>query len=350
MPEAQTTSPTTPLDIAALLNSLFAGETLDQAKAEEVLGALMDGAMSQMQAAALLAALRTRGETVDEIVGFAKAMRTRAVKVPTSVQGVLLDTCGTGGTGFNSFNISTACLFVIAAAGVKIAKHGNRAATRPSGAADVLEALGATVGQSPEHLARSLESVGLTFIFARSHHPAMKFVGPIRADLKARTVFNVLGPLTNPAGANRQLLGVYDPNLTETMAQVLAGLGVERALVVHGDGLDELTVTGENIVSELVNGEVTTSTLTPEDFGFQRYSKDDLLGGSPSENAATIRGILQGEVTGAKRAIVMLNAGAALYLADKADSIRQGAKLAAQLIDDGSAGEKLEQYINFNKA
>ncbi len=337
------------LAVAPLLNSIFAGETLSEARAEAVLGALMDGHLSQMQAAALLAALRTRGETVEEIVGFAKAMRARAVQVPVKTSGVLLDTCGTGGTGFNSFNISTACLFVIAAAGVKIAKHGNRGATRKSGAADVLEALGVNLDVSPEHLSSSINEVGMAFIYARNHHPAMKFVAPVRADLQARTIFNSLGPLTNPAGANRQLLGVYDPQLTETLAKVLAGLGVERALVVHGDGLDEFSVTGENIVSELhTDGSISTETMTPEDFGFQRYLKDDLIGGTPQENANIIRGILAGEIVGAKRAIVMLNAGAALYLADKADSIRKGAKLAAQLIDDGSAAATLERYLAFN--
>jgi len=203
------------------LNRVFDGETLSQNEAKELIGQLMDGKLSQVQAAALLAALRTRGETVDEIVGFAKAMRERAIPLEIDIDEPLLDIVGTGGTGINTFNVSTASIFVVAAAGVKIAKHGNRGATRKSGSADVLEALGANLSQSPEQLLQSLDKVGLAFIFARAHHPAMKFVAPIRSDLKARTIFNSLGPLTNPANAKWQLMGVYDPKLTETLAKVL---------------------------------------------------------------------------------------------------------------------------------
>jgi anthranilate phosphoribosyltransferase len=336
--------------IAPLLNAIFDGRTLDRDSARQVVGQLMDGKLSQMQAAALLAALRTRGETVEEIIGFAEAMRERAIHVPVARSGPLLDIVGTGGTGINTFNISTACLFVVAAAGVRIAKHGNRGVTRRSGSADVLEALGVDLDQTPEQLARSVEEVGIAFMYARSHHPAMKFVAPIRSDLQARTIFNSLGPLTNPARADRQLMGVYDPHLTETLAKVLHGLGVERALVVHGDGLDELTVAGENRVSELKKGEVHSYELLPEDVGLARYALNDILGGTPAENARTIRRLLAGEIRGAKRDVVLLNAGAALYLMDQADSIAEGIRLAAQLIDSGKALGKLERYVAFSRA
>lgn len=341
----------TSFDIAPVLGEVFDGKRLNREEARAVMGHLMDGQLSQMQAAALLAALRTRGETVEEITGFAEAMRERAVKVPVEVSGPLLDTCGTGGTGINTFNISTASLFVLAAGDVKVAKHGNRGMTRRSGAADVLEALGVRLEQSPERLAQSIEQVGLAFIFAKAHHPAMKFVAPVRADLKARTIFNSLGPLTNPAGANRQLMGVYSPELTEPLARVLGGLGVQRALLAYGDGLDELTVCGVSQVSELrADGQVVSYSLTPEELGLRRYPLEDVYGGTPEENAATIQGILRAKVTGAKLEIVLLNAGAAFYLADKADSIAEGIKLAAQLVEDGSAARKLDDYVAFSQS
>ncbi len=336
--------------IAPLLNDIFDGKTLDRDSAREVIGHLMDGKLSQMQAAALLAALRTRGETVEEIIGFAEAMRARAVSVPVSRDEPILDIVGTGGTGIGTFNVSTACLFVVAASGAKIAKHGNRGVTRKSGSADVLEALGVTLEQTPEQLARSVEEVGIAFMYARAHHPAMKFVAPIRSDIQARTIFNSIGPLTNPASADRQLMGVYDPHLTETLAHVLHGLGVSRALVVHGSGLDELSVAGENRVSELQGGEVRSYELLPEDVGLARYSLSDVLGGTPEENARTIRRLLAGEIKGAKRDIVLFNSGAALYLMDKADSITEGVRLAESLIDSGKALGKLERYIAFSQA
>ena len=345
-----TNANTTEFDIAPLLTDVFEGKTLGQDRAEEVMGQLMDGVLSQMQAAALLAALRTRGETVDEIIGFAKAMRERAIKVHTDVDGPLLDTCGTGGTGVSTFNISTASLFVIAAGGVKIAKHGNRAVTRKSGAADVLEAFGVNLEATPERLAESIREVGLAFIYARAHHPAMKFVAPIRANLKARTIFNSLGPLTNPAGANRQLLGVYDPALTEPLAQVLGGLGTERALVVYGDGIDELTVCGETKVTELdAEGMLRNYVVHPRSVGLAVYDRAEIMGGTPEENAVMIRGVLQGDVHGAKRDVVLLNAGAALYLADKAPTIAEGVVLATELIDSGEAAKKLEEYVSFSQ-
>lgn len=345
---SSTIAPEAKVDVSALLGALFDGKTLSRAEAHEVMGSLMDGRLSQMQAAALLAAVRTRGETVEEIVGFAEAMRERVVRVPVQARGPLLDTCGTGGTGIDTFNISTAATFVLAAAGVRVAKHGNRAWTRRSGAADVLEALGANLDQPPERLARSIEEVGLAFLFARNHHPAMKFVSPVRADLKARTIFNSLGPLTNPAGANRQLMGVYAPALTEPLARVLAGLGLERAMVVHGGGLDELSVSGENRVSELRDGAVTTYALHPDEVGLAVSPLEEVSGGSPEENAATIRAVLAGE-GGARRDIVALNAGAGLYLAERAGSIAEGVAQAGEILASGRALATLEAFVAFSQ-
>ena len=339
----------TEISIAALLNDIFDGKTLSRESAREVVGHLMDGKLSQMQAAALLAALRTRGETVDEIVGFAEAMRERAIAVPLVIDEPLLDIVGTGGTGINTFNISTATLFVVAASGAKLAKHGNRGVTRKSGSADVLEALGINLDQTPEQLAQSINEVGLAFLYARSHHPAMKFVAPIRANIQARTIFNSIGPLTNPASADRQLMGVYDPNLTETLALVLKGLGVKRALVVYGDGLDEFTVCGTNRVTELRDDTIRTYEITPEDVGLARYPLNDVLGGTAEENAKTIHKLLKGDIRGAKRDIVLFNAGAAFYLIDKADSIQAGIDIAQSHLDSGAALDTLERFIAFSR-
>ncbi len=337
-------------DIAAILEAVFRGEDLSRQQARDVMGRLMDGRLSQMQAAALLAALRTRGETVDEIVGFAEAMRARAVHVPTAVDGPLLDTCGTGGTGIDTINISTTAMFVVAAAGVRVAKHGNRGVTRRSGSADVLMALGADLDQSPERLAESIERIGLAFIYARNYHPAMRFVAPIRADLRARTIFNNLGPLTNPAGANRQLMGVFDPELTDTLAQVLHGLGVERALVVHGDRIDDVTVTGPSKITELsADGSRRTYVVTPEQVGLPRTTLAELAGGDAEANAADLRGVLEGSVAGGKRDVVLFSAGASLYLADAAPDIAGGVAKARALLDDGAALEKLEAYLAFTR-
>ena len=337
--------------VADVLGHVFGGESLSREQARDVMGQLMDGRLSQMQAAALLAALRTRGETVEEIVGFAEAMRERAIKVPVDVDGPLLDTCGTGGTGISTINISTTALFVVAAGGAKVAKHGNRGVTKKSGSADVLESLGVELSQDPARLAESIRKTGLAFIYARSHHPAMKFVAPIRADLGARTIFNNLGPLTNPAGADRQLMGVYAPELTETLAKVLGGLGLERALVVHGDGIDDFTVTGPTKVSELRgDGEVETYVVTPEEVGLGRYGRDELHGGDAEANAAAMKSILRNDIGGAQRDIVAFNAGAALYLAERAPTIADGVELALDLLESGAAAETLDDYVRFNAA
>ncbi len=340
-----------PIDVASTLSAIFDGRTLSREQARAVMGMLMDGSMSQMQAAALLAALRTRGETVAEITGFAEAMRDRSIHVDVPIDEPLLDICGTGGTGISTINVSTTAMFVAAAGGVKVAKHGNRGVTKRSGSADVLEALGVHLDLSPERLGELVRDVGVAFLFARHHHPAMRFVAPIRADLQARTVFNNLGPLANPASASRQLMGVYGPNLTRTMADVLRGLGLERALVVHGDGLDDFTVTGDTWVSELrSDGEIVEHTLTPEEVGLPRAARNDLLGGSPEENAVAMRAILAGELRGAKRDVVQFNAGAALYLADRAPSIAAGVDRAGQLLDDGAGLQVLDRLVTESQA
>lgn len=337
------------VDISPSLNRIFANEHLSKTEAKEVMGHFMDGEVSHIQASALLAALRTKNETVEEITGFAEAMRERAVKIPFRHDGVLLDTCSTGGTGINTINIGTTSMFVIAAAGVKIAKHGNRAVTRRSSSADTLEALGIKLEQSPEQLANALEKVGIAFLFARSHHPAMKFVAPIRTELKARTVFNILGPLTNPAGANRQVLGVFSSKFVEPLAGVLKALGTERAMVVHGDGMDDLTVSGTTHVTEVSSRGLKSYELTPEEVGLNRYQRDELLGGDAVENAKTLREILAGSIQGAKRDVILLNASAGLYISDKAGSIKEGVALAKELIDNGQALQKLAEYLEFNK-
>lgn len=341
----------TNFDVAGTLGHIFDGRTLSREDAREVMGRLMDGDLSQMQAAALLAALRTRGETVEEIIGFAQAMRERAIRVPVEPDGPLLDICGTGGTGRDTINVSTSAMFVAVAGGARMAKHGNRGVTKRSGSADVLEALGIDLELPAERVAEAIEELGIGFVYARTFHPAMRFVAPVRADLKARTIFNNLGPLTNPAGATRQLMGVYSPALTRTLAEVLRGLGLERALVVHGDGLDDFTVSGETFVSELrADGEIVDMTVTPEEFGLERSPRDALLGGSAEENAAAMRAILAGRKRGAQRDVVQFNAGAAMYLADVVPSIASGVARAGDLLDAGAGLEVLERYRAFARS
>lgn len=337
-------------DISTTLETVFAGDDLSREQSRDVMGRLMDGRLSQMQAAALLAALRTRGETVEEIVGFAEAMRERAIRVPVEVDGPLVDTCGTGGTGIDTINISTTAMFVAAAGGARVAKHGNVGVTRKSGSANVLEALGVNLSASPERLAEAIDTLSLAFIYAKNHHPAMRFVAPIRADLRARTIFNNLGPLTNPAGANRQLMGVFAPELTETLAAVLRGLGLERALVVHGDRIDDFTVTGPSKVTELLpGGEVHTYVVTPEEVGLGRYRLADLAGSDPVANAAALRAVLAGDSTDATRDVVLFNAGAALYLADVASDLAGGVSAAREALDSGAALAKLDAYVRFSQ-
>ena len=320
--------------------------TFDEAYA--VMREIMSGETSATQNAAFLAALSTKStkaETIDEISGCAAAMREMAV--PVTHPGMeVLEIVGTGGDRSNTFNISTTAAFVIASAGVKVAKHGNRAASSLSGTADCQEALGVNIHQDPDTARRLLDEVGMCFFFAQQYHPAMKYVGPIRKELGFRTVFNILGPLTNPASPEYFLMGVYDEYLVEPVAKVLANLGVRRALVVHGqDRMDEISCSAPTTICELREGYYRSSSIEPEDFGIARCQKSDVVGGTPQENAQTTRNILNGSERGPKRHIVMLNAGAALFVAGAAESIAEGVERAAELIDSGAAENAMLAYI-----
>ncbi|WP_091206039.1 anthranilate phosphoribosyltransferase [Oribacterium sp. WCC10] len=317
-------------------------------EAYTVMTEIMTGQTTPTQNAAFLAALSTKStkaETIDEISGCAAAMREQATKVPHPGMEVL-EIVGTGGDGAHSFNISTTAAMVIAAAGIKVAKHGNRAASSLSGTADCQEALGVNINQDVNKAQQLLADVGLCFLFAQKYHAAMKYVGPIRKELGFRTVFNILGPLTNPANPDMFLLGVYDEYLVEPVAKVLDKLGVKRAFVVYGqDRMDEISASCETTVCELRNGYYRTTVIKPEDFGLERGRKEDIVGGTPEENAEITRGILSGKIQGTKRTAVLLNAGAAIYVGGKADCMEEGVKLAAELIDNGKALDKLEEYI-----
>ena len=318
--------------------------TYDEAYA--VMNEIMSGETSPTQNAAFLAALSTksaRAETTDEIAGCAAAMRAHASQVDTGLD--VLEIVGTGGDGAHSFNISTTAALVAAAGGVKVAKHGNRAASSQCGTADCLEALGVNIQQDPTLCRKLLENVGMCFFFAQKYHTSMKYVGAIRKELGFRTVFNILGPLTNPAKPTMQLLGVYDEYLVQPLAQVLINLGVRRGMVVYGqDKLDEISLSAPTTVCEFQNSWFKAYTITPEEFGFARCTRDDLRGGTPQENAVLTIGVLQGE-KGHRRNAVLLNAGAALYIAQKAPSMKEGVALAGALIDSGKAMETLRQLI-----
>ena len=323
-------------------------EDLTYEEAYTIMNEIMDGKSTPTQNAAFLAALSTKSakaETIDEISGCAAAMREHATKADVGDMEVL-EIVGTGGDNAHSFNISTTSAFVIAASGIKVAKHGNRAASSKSGTADCLEALGANIAIEPENVKRILENAGFVFFFAQKYHSAMKYVGPIRKELGFRTVFNILGPLTNPASPDFFLLGVYDEYLVEPVAHVLKNLGVKRAMVVYGqDKLDEISLSANTSVAELKDGEVFTYVIAPEVFGLKKCQKSELLGGEPAENAQITKDILAGKITGAKRDVVLLNAGAAIYVGGKADTLADGIKLAASLIDDGSAYKAMEAFI-----
>lgn len=322
-------------------------EDLSYDEAYTVMNEIMSGQTTATQNAAFLAALSTKSakaETKDEIAGCAAAMRDHAIKVETGMP--VLEIVGTGGDRAQSFNISTTSALTAAAGGVKVAKHGNRAASSKCGTADCLEALGVNIDQSPEKCIELLQEAGMCFFFAQKYHTSMKYVGPIRKELGFRTVFNILGPLTNPACPKMQLLGVYDEYLTEPLAQVLIDLGVQRGMVVYGqDRLDEISMSAPTTVVEFKDGWMKKYTITPEDFGLTRCSKDELVGGTPEENAAITRAILNGEEQGAKRGAVLLNTGAALYIAGKAETMQDGVKLAANIIDSGAAAQTLTKVI-----
>ena len=325
-------------------------EDLTYDEAYAVMNEIMDGTTTQTQNAAFLAALSTksaRAETVDEILGCAKAMREHAVQVEHGQD--VLEIVGTGGDHSNSFNISTTSAFVIAAAGVKVAKHGNRAASSKSGTADCLEALGVNIDQNPEKAKKLLESPGMCFIKKKKYHTSMKYVGAIRKELGVRTVFNILGPLTNPANPKHILLGVYDDYLSAPLAQVLMEMGVKNGMIVYGqDKLDEISLSAPTNVCEFKDGWYKTYVIAPEDFGFERCSRDELVGGTPEENAQITKDILLGKIQGAKRNTVLLNAGASIYIGGKAESLKAGVQRAAELIDNGEAYKKLEEFVRLS--
>ena len=319
-------------------------QDLTYEEAEQVMNEIMEGQATDVQKSAYLTALSMKGETIDEITASAAGMRAHCIKLLHNMD--VLEIVGTGGDGANSFNISTTSAMVIAAAGVPVAKHGNRAASSKSGAADVLEALGVKIDLPPERSAELLKEIQICFLFAQNYHIAMKYVAPIRKELGIRTVFNILGPLSNPAGANMELMGVYEQELVEPLAQVMAKLGVVRGRVVYGqDKLDEISMSAPTSICEIRDGWFQSYEITPEQFGYTRCSKGELAGGTPEENAEITKAILRGEERGAKRCAVCLNAGAAIYIAGKAQSMEEGVRMAEKIIDDGSAMKKLEQFI-----
>jgi anthranilate phosphoribosyltransferase len=331
--------------------------SLTREQAREVMSAILHGQATDAQIAALLVALHMKGETVEEIVGFAEAIRAAAaplilerdsaLDVSGTERDALVDTCGTGGDASGTFNISTATALTVAGTGVRVAKHGNRSVTSKCGSADVMEALGINIYLSPEQVAACLDRVGIAFLFAPAMHSAMKYVQPARRELRLRTVFNLLGPLTNPAQASAQVVGVYSADLVERVAEALSMLGLKRALVVHGsDGLDEITVTGPTRIAEVRNGSVHCYEVTPEQFGIERSPMEELMGGDAAENAAIIRSMLAGEKS-AKRDVVLLNAAAALVAAGRVDTIAEGLPRAGESIDSGKAAEKLEALAKF---
>ena len=324
-------------------------EDLTYEEAEAVMNEIMGGEATPVQMSAYLTALSLKGETIDEITASAAGMRAHCIKLLHDMD--VLEIVGTGGDGSNSFNISTTSAMVIAAGGVPVAKHGNRAASSKCGAADVLEALGVKITISPERSAEILKKINICFLFAQNYHIAMKYVAPIRKELGIRTVFNILGPLSNPAGANMELMGVFDEALVEPLAQVMAKLGVRRGMVVYGqDKLDEISMCAPTSVCEIKDGWFQSYEIVPEQFGYTRCSKEELQGGTPEENAAITRAILSGEEKGAKRQAVCLNTGASLYITGKAATIEEGVRMAEQLIDSGAAMKKLEEFVQETNA
>lgn len=321
------------------------GKNLTEEEARRVMNLMLGGEATQAQIAAFLALERVKGETLDELVGFASVLRDKAETIAPKVERYV-DLVGTGGDGTFTFNISTTSAFVVAAAGLPVAKHGNRSISSKSGAGDVLEALGVNIMAEPKNVERCVEEVGIGFMFAQLFNKSMRYVGQARSEMGIRTVFNVLGPLANPSRAKTMVVGVYSPALTEQVAQAMSRLGVERALVVSGnDNMDEITLTGATTVSEIKDGAVTTYQITPEQFGMKRVPLEKLSGGDGNENAQITREILSGKERGPKRDIVLLNAGATLYVGGLADSIAEGIALAAQTIDDGLAIQKLEALV-----
>jgi len=341
------------------LDKLIQGEDLSRAEAQAAMEQILSGQASTEQIAALLIALRIKGETVDEVVGFALAMRRHATPIfpagRTHPDEVLVDTCGTGGDARGTFNISTAVAFVVAGAGVRVAKHGNRSTGSRCGSADVLEALGVKIELPPERVAESIEQIGIGFLYAPAMHAATRYAIPARRELRVRTVFNLLGPLTNPAGASAQIVGVYHASLTELVAQALGELGVQRALVVHGaDGLDEISISGETSIAELRDGAVRSYTVAPEDFGLRRAPLEEIRGGDAAHNAEIIHKVLgnasRRHEHGPHRDIALANAAGALVVAGRAADFLDGVRLAAESIDSGAARSKLEALVTFSQS
>lgn len=334
------------MDIRTAIARLTAGESLAEAEMEAVIREIMGGGASPAQIGGFLVALRMKGETVDDITGAARAMRRYATRVPTDLD--VVDTCGTGGDMRGTFNISTAAAFIAAGAGVKIAKHGNRAMTGAVGGADVLEALGVKIDLTAEQVAACLEEVGLSFLFAQVFHPAMRHVAAPRREIGVRTIFNLLGPLSNPAGAKRQLLGVFSKQWLIPLAEALGRLGSRHVMVVHGeDGLDEISLCAETSVAELRDGKVSTFKLRPEKFGLARCRPEQLLGGNVAHNAAIIRGILGGAGTEAQTGIALLNAAAAIYVAGRAADLDTAFQQARESLHGGHAAARLEALVEF---
>ncbi|MDF2957044.1 MAG: Anthranilate phosphoribosyltransferase [Candidatus Alkanophagales archaeon MCA70_species_1] len=334
--------------LSELVAKLVEFEDLSEEEAEQAMAAMMGGRASDVEISAFLVALRMKGETATEISAFARKMRELAVRISPKVE-KLVDVCGTGGDAVKTFNISTTAMFVVACE-VPVAKHGNRSVTSKCGSADVLEELGARLDLPPQKIEESIERIGIGFMFAPNFHPAMKNVMPVRRALRIRTVFNILGPLTNPAGAKSQLMGVFSPELTEKIAKVFKLLNADRAMVVHGEpGLDELSTLGKTKISELKNGEVRTYYVRPEDLGLKPASTKDVLGGSSAENARILRGVLNCEESDARIEIVALNAAAALVVGGVADRLSEGLEHAMEILESGRGAKKLEEFLEFSR-
>lgn len=334
-----------------IINKVVKGIDLTREEASQAMDLLLTGEATQNQAAAFLTALRIKGETLDEIVGCAKTMQKKALHVVPETTNDYVDMVGTGGDGTNTFNISTTSVFVAAAGGVKICKHGNRAMSSKCGSTDVLEALGINVMLDDKGVAKCVDETGMGFMFAQVFISAMKYVGPVRREIGIRTIFNLLGPLSNPSYAKKQVIGIFSKDLTETYARAMQEMGVERALVFSGeDNMDEITTTGKTYISEIKGGKIINYTIEPKDFGISIASPEELKGGTPEENAKLTSAILKGEETGAKSDIVCMNAGAALYVGGNAETLAEGVKKAQEIVKSGKAYEKLCQVAEFSKS
>ncbi|MCH5202045.1 MAG: anthranilate phosphoribosyltransferase [Oscillospiraceae bacterium] len=333
--------------ITEATKKLVQGESLDFDTACAVMNEMMSGEATNSQMASFLTALRMKGETIDEITACAQVMRDKAVHINTDKD--ILDIVGTGGDGIGTFNISTTASFIIAAAGINVAKHGNRSMSSKSGSADCLEHLGINITISAERSKEILEEIGICFMFAQGYHKSMKFVGPVRKEIGIRNVFNILGPLTNPANANMQVMGVYSEELLEPLARVLSNLGVERGMTIYGcDGMDEATVTTKTKICEINKGEFKTYEITPQDVGLNSYTMDDLIGGDGELNAGLTRDILSDKLKGAMYEIVLLNAGLGIYVGGKADTIKEGIDVAKEMIESGKALKKLNEFVELS--